>query len=202
MEDSFKNFTSVIEAQDADFTKLAIINRNLSTQARHQQDHFWYLQAQLCNLKVAAATRTTDVKWSNITLQLYTFKKKQKLQWPTHPTEKIYNNINYCWYHGYDTSKMHTSDTFTSTMVVHKKEATWCNPIEVSHNEKSCEWKKGWNRGRGDYQKHIKLNYNGIGYNNLKNIYVCRNLARAPSTKTHTRNKKGKFRSLWFRLHI
>ena len=82
------NFASTKEARDADFTKLNMTNENLPTQLRQKEDHIRALQAKWCNLKLAAATQTTDVKGSNKTVHPYSHEKKQKPQWPTHPTEK------------------------------------------------------------------------------------------------------------------
>ena len=56
MEDSFMNFVSATAARDAAFIKLTMRNGNLSTQWRQQEDQIRYLQSELCNLKIAAAT--------------------------------------------------------------------------------------------------------------------------------------------------
>ena len=45
------------------------------------------------------------------------------------PTEKNYNNKNYCWHHDYDTSDPHTSDTCSRKMFGNKTDATRCDPM-------------------------------------------------------------------------
>ena len=62
MEDAFVNFVSATAARDAAFTKLTKTNGNLSTQLMHQEDQIRELQAELWNLKVAAAAQTTEGK--------------------------------------------------------------------------------------------------------------------------------------------
>ena len=59
MEYAFMNFVLATADQDAAFTELTTTNRNLSTQLRQQEDHIWAPQAELCNLKVASAMKTT-----------------------------------------------------------------------------------------------------------------------------------------------
>ena len=103
------NFMSTTEARDAAFTELTTVNGNLSTKLRHQEDQIRASQAKLCNLKVSAAMRPIDVK-TNKKRQTYERDKKQKLQWPTHLTEKNYNSRNYCWLHIYDTRNLHKSE--------------------------------------------------------------------------------------------
>ena len=116
--------------------------------------------------------------------------KKQKPQWPTDPTEKKYNNKNYCWYHGYDASNPHTSETCTGNMFGHKKDAKWCNPMGGSQKNKLRVCKKGWKRGRGDDHKHSTLNCNGTIYNEPENTYLCSNIAQAPTTKNTQETKE------------
>ena len=65
MEDDFMNFSSATAACDAAFTELTTTNGNLYTQLRHQDDQVRSLQAVLCNIKVATATKTTKVKGNN-----------------------------------------------------------------------------------------------------------------------------------------
>ena len=75
MEDAFMHFASETAVRDAAFTELTTTNGNLSTQLRHQKDQIRALQAELCNLKVAAETRTTNVKGNNKVVHLYARKK-------------------------------------------------------------------------------------------------------------------------------
>ena len=93
-------------------------------------------QAELCNLKVAAATQNVEGKTNKIALP-YVQDKRQKSQRPTDPTEKKYNNKNCCWSQGYDTSETYTSETCTRTHAVHMKEATQVNPMGGSQNSKA-----------------------------------------------------------------
>ena len=62
MEDTFVNFVLATAAHDAEFTKLTTTTRNQSKKLRLQEDHIRKLQVELCNLKLAAATQTTEVK--------------------------------------------------------------------------------------------------------------------------------------------
>ena len=77
MEDAFTNFASEIAARDADFTELTTTNVNLPTQLRHQKYHIRAPQAELCNLKVVAATQTTNVKVYNKGVQIYALEKNR-----------------------------------------------------------------------------------------------------------------------------
>ena len=117
------NFVSVTADRNESFTKLTTKNGYLSTKSRHKEDHIQSLQADLCNLKVEAETHTTDMKINNKRVQTYAREKKNKPQWPTHPTEKIYNIKNYRCYHGYDTSDLHTLGVCKRTMVGQNNEA-------------------------------------------------------------------------------
>ena len=69
-------FTLATASQDAAFTELTKKNWNLSTQLRKQEDKIWELQAELCNLKVAATTQTTKMKGNNKGLHPYARYKK------------------------------------------------------------------------------------------------------------------------------
>ena len=62
MEDTYMNFALTTAAQDENFNKLTTINGNLSTQFSNQEDQIRALQAELCNLKVAASNRPTKVE--------------------------------------------------------------------------------------------------------------------------------------------
>ena len=62
MEDTFMNFAFAIAAHDSAFPEVTMTTRNMSTQLRLQEDHIQALQVEICNLKVAAATRTTKGK--------------------------------------------------------------------------------------------------------------------------------------------
>ena len=62
MEDTFMNFVLATAAHDAAFTKLTMTTGNQSKQLRLQEYHIWALQVELCNLKVATATQTTEGK--------------------------------------------------------------------------------------------------------------------------------------------
>ena len=64
MDDLFMNSVSETAARDAAFTKLMMTNSNISTQLKQQEYQFQFLQAKLCNLKVAAANRPMEVKGS------------------------------------------------------------------------------------------------------------------------------------------
>ena len=101
-----------------------------------------------------------------------------------------YNNKNYCWSHGYDTRNPHTSEKFPKKMFGHKKDATKCDPMEGSKNNKAKVWEKGWKRVRGDDQKHSILTFNGTVYNVFENSYVCSNLTWAPTTKNTQETKE------------
>ena len=80
MEDTFMNFASVTAARDAAFTKLTTTHGNLSTQFIHQEDQIQSLQAEFCNLKVAAITLTTHVKGYSKTVYPYAHEKRNKSQ--------------------------------------------------------------------------------------------------------------------------
>ena len=60
MEDSFMNFASATATRYSEFTKLKTTSGNFSTQLRQQEDQIRALQAKLCQLKVAAATRNVE----------------------------------------------------------------------------------------------------------------------------------------------
>ena len=62
MEDTFMHFALENESHDAEFTKLTTTTGNQSKQLRLQEYHIWALQVELCNLKVATATQTTEGK--------------------------------------------------------------------------------------------------------------------------------------------
>ena len=72
----------------------------------------------------------------------YARDKRQKSQWSTYPTEKKYNNKNYCWSHGYDPSDPHTSKTCTSTQYGHIQESMQRNPMGGSQNNNARLWRK------------------------------------------------------------
>ena len=59
MDDTFMNFASATEACNAAFAELTTTNLNLSKHLGQQEDQIWALQAELCNLKVVAATQKT-----------------------------------------------------------------------------------------------------------------------------------------------
>ena len=67
MEDEFMEFALKLKmaARDASFTELKTANGNLTTQLRNQKDQIWSLQEEMCNLRVAAAVQTTEVKGPN-----------------------------------------------------------------------------------------------------------------------------------------
>ena len=142
MEHASMKFSSATAAQYAAFIKLTTKNVNMSTQLRQQEDQIWSLQDHLFNLKLTAATQTTDVKGNNKGVHPYAPKRKHKPQWPTDPMEEKYNNKNYCWYHGYDTSNPHTLETCTRKFFMHEDKAMRCNPMGVSQNNRACVRKK------------------------------------------------------------
>ena len=49
-------------ARDASFTELTTKNVNFKMQIRHQEDQIQELKAEMCNLKVAAAKQTTEIR--------------------------------------------------------------------------------------------------------------------------------------------
>ena len=70
------NYAPVTEEQDAAFTELMKANKNFTTQLRQQEEQVSSLQTKICNLTVAAATRTTEVRGTNKGVrQTYTHKK-------------------------------------------------------------------------------------------------------------------------------
>ena len=142
MEDAFMNFVLATAAHDAAFTEQPMTNVNLSMKLRHQRDQIRALQSGICNLKLVSATRTTKVKGNNKGGPTYARDKKQKLQCPTDPTGKKYNNKDYCWLHGYYTSDPHTPETLSITMFGHNKDATQCKPMGVSKNNRARIWNK------------------------------------------------------------
>ena len=81
------NFVLATAVSYVAFTKLVTTNGNLSVKLRQQEDHIRVLRSELCNLKVAAATRPVDVK-TNMKGKPYSRDKKQKPQWPIYKTEK------------------------------------------------------------------------------------------------------------------
>ena len=118
MEDAFTNLAHAIALRDTVFTELMTTNGNFSTQLRQQEDKIRVFQAKIYNLKFASVMKTVDRKIKK-TGRPYARDKRQKSQWSTYPTEKKYNNKNYCWSHGYDPSDPHTSKTCTSTQYGH-----------------------------------------------------------------------------------
>ena len=200
MKEALINSASATAARDAAFTELTTTNGNISTKLSQQEDNIRAVQAELCKLKVVSATRTTNEKEKNKGVHTYARNKKQKPQCQTNPTKKKYNNIIYFWYHGYDTCDPHKSQTCKIAMFDHKKEATRCDPMGKSQNIKSYIWNKERNICGGYDQQHMTLNCIGRIKNGLENTYVCRNIARAPTTKTH-KEKIGKFCSRGFRIH-
>ena len=60
MEETFMNFVSATAERDAAFTELTTTDTNLTTQLRQQEDQILDLQADMCNLKVLAAVKTTE----------------------------------------------------------------------------------------------------------------------------------------------
>ena len=65
MEDDFMIFALEMVAHDAAFKKVTTTNKNMSTKLRQQEDYIQSLQAEIYNLKVVAATQTTDVRGKN-----------------------------------------------------------------------------------------------------------------------------------------
>ena len=55
MENASMNFESVMVARDSEFTELTMANENLTAQLRQQKDQIWFLQAEMCNIKVSEA---------------------------------------------------------------------------------------------------------------------------------------------------
>ena len=62
MEDTFMVFASAAAEKYVAVTGLTTTNGNLSTQLRLHEYQLRVLQAELCNLKVAAAPKTVDEK--------------------------------------------------------------------------------------------------------------------------------------------
>ena len=62
IEDAFMNFASATAENDAAFTELTKTTGNMSTQLRLQEDHIWAIHVELCNLKLASETQTTERK--------------------------------------------------------------------------------------------------------------------------------------------
>ena len=117
-------------ARDASFTELTTKNVNFKMQIRHQEDRIQELKAEICNLKVAAAKKTTEIRViSKGRVKPYTHKEKNRAQWPTDPKKNKHNNKNYFWYHGYDTSGSHILGTCKLTSFCHKKEPIRCEPL-------------------------------------------------------------------------
>ena len=148
MEDTFINFASATAARDAAFTEITTKNAKLTTQIRQKEDKIWSVQADMCNLKVVAAAQTTGHVLEgggsgNTGGNLNTCMQNGRGKWPTNPTKKNYNNDNYCWSHGYDTSGPHSSWTCTHTKYGYKKESTCCNPMGLSQVNKLRYYKKG-----------------------------------------------------------
>ena len=77
IEDAFMNFASATASRGTAFTNITMTNGNLSTQLRQQEDKIWALQAELCNLKVAAEMKNVEGK-TNKTAPPYVQYKKQK----------------------------------------------------------------------------------------------------------------------------
>ena len=62
MEDAFMSFALATVVRNADPTNMMTTNGKFPNQSRHQEDRIRALQAELCNLKLAAATRTSKLK--------------------------------------------------------------------------------------------------------------------------------------------
>ena len=69
-------------------------------------------------------------------------REKQKPQWQTDPTENIYNrNITVCTMVMVQATPTHWRHA-QKTICWHKKDATKCNPMQGSQNNKACVWNK------------------------------------------------------------
>ena len=75
MEDALMNLVSATAAQDVALTKLTTEKGNLYTQLRQKEYRILELQSELCNIKVAAATKTTNMKGYNKGVNKYARKK-------------------------------------------------------------------------------------------------------------------------------
>ena len=62
MEDALTNLVTDTAAMDAAFTEITMTNGNLSTELRQQEDQIRALQVELCNRKVASATKNVEGK--------------------------------------------------------------------------------------------------------------------------------------------
>ena len=114
MEDALKNVGSAMSEINAAFMELTTTNGKFKMQLRQEEDHIRSLQSEMCNLKVATSTQTTNGGgFRNVRRNFNTHKKKYISQWPSKTNEIIYNNKNNCWTHGYDTSELYSSSTFT-----------------------------------------------------------------------------------------
>ena len=71
------DFVSATADWNVAFTKLTTKNGNISYQLRQQLDLIRALKAELCNLKVAVATQTTNTKVCNKGVQLYECKENR-----------------------------------------------------------------------------------------------------------------------------
>ena len=66
-------------ARDASFTELTVANLNFKTQLRKQEDQIQELKAEMCNLKVAAAKQTTEIRGTGKEgVKPYTQKEKNR----------------------------------------------------------------------------------------------------------------------------
>ena len=59
MEDALMDFVSATESRDAALMETTTADANLTTQLRHQEDQIRSLQADMCNIKVLTAVKTT-----------------------------------------------------------------------------------------------------------------------------------------------
>ena len=167
MEDALIHFKSAEATHDAAFTKLTMINWNLymKINAAGGLDSVTSSRAMQPQGNGGNANNWSERGGGVKRGQPYAREKKYKPQWPTNPMDKIYNNKNYWWLHGYYTSDPHTSETCTRTMFGNRKYATWFDPMGGSKNNKARMGKKRWNRVGVDDQEHIKLTCNGTSYN-------------------------------------
>ena len=66
-------------ARDASFTEFIVGNLNFTTQLRQQEDQIQELKAEICNLKVAAAKQTTEIRGTGKkVVKPYTQKEKNR----------------------------------------------------------------------------------------------------------------------------
>jgi predicted RNase H-like nuclease (RuvC/YqgF family) len=81
------------------------------------------------NAKLATQLEATRAQIAQLKDEIATLKFKIKPDWKGQRPIKMTNNDSYCWSHGYQVAKSHTSATYNMKNSGHKYAATKNNPV-------------------------------------------------------------------------